>query len=65
MMFSSIIKEELLDLEGFQLNLQICGGHCEVRCILDSVTSLQNGADLIWIETEIPTLVKLSNDGRN
>lgn len=24
------------------------------RCILDSVTSLQNGADLIWIETEKP-----------
>ena len=26
----------------------------EVRCILDSITSLQNGADLIWIETEKP-----------
>ena len=24
------------------------------RCILDSITSLQNGADLIWIETERP-----------
>ena len=24
------------------------------RCILDSITSLQNGADLIWIETEKP-----------
>ena len=26
----------------------------EARCILDSITSLQNGADLIWIETERP-----------
>ena len=26
----------------------------EERCILDSITSLQNGADLIWIETEKP-----------
>jgi len=26
----------------------------EARCILDSITSLQNGADLIWIETEKP-----------
>ncbi|MFC6631711.1 isocitrate lyase [Microbulbifer taiwanensis] len=29
-------------------------GTGEARCILDSVTSLQNGADLIWIETEKP-----------
>ena len=27
-------------------------GTGEERCILDSITSLQNGADLIWIETE-------------
>ena len=26
-------------------------GTGEARCILDSITSLQNGADLIWIET--------------
>ncbi len=26
----------------------------EARCILDSITSLQNGADMIWIETEKP-----------
>ncbi len=26
----------------------------EDRCVLDSITSLQNGADLIWIETEKP-----------
>ena len=29
-------------------------GTGEERCILDSITSLQNGADLIWIETEKP-----------
>ena len=29
-------------------------GTGEARCILDSITSLQNGADLIWIETERP-----------
>ena len=29
-------------------------GTGEARCVLDSVTSLQNGADMIWIETEKP-----------
>jgi len=29
-------------------------GSGEDRCVLDSITSLQNGADLIWIETEKP-----------
>ena len=29
-------------------------GTGEARCILDSITSLQNGADLIWIVTERP-----------
>ncbi|GGI86773.1 isocitrate lyase [Shewanella gelidii] len=29
-------------------------GTGEQRCILDCITSLQNGADLIWIETEKP-----------
>jgi isocitrate lyase len=29
-------------------------GTGEARCILDSITSLQNGADLLWIETEKP-----------
>ena len=29
-------------------------GTGEARCILDSITSLQNGADMIWIETEKP-----------
>jgi len=29
-------------------------GTGEARCVLDCITSLQNGADLIWIETEKP-----------
>ncbi len=29
-------------------------GTGEARCVLDCVTSLQNGADLLWIETEKP-----------
>jgi isocitrate lyase len=29
-------------------------GTGEARCILDCITSLQNGADLLWIETEKP-----------
>ena len=33
---------------------QFKAGTGEDRCVLDSITSLQNGADLIWIETEKP-----------
>jgi len=33
---------------------QFRSGTGEDRCVLDSITSLQNGADLIWIETEKP-----------
>jgi len=29
-------------------------GSGEDRCVLDCITSLQNGADLLWIETEKP-----------
>jgi|TARA_B110000444_G_scaffold261382_1_gene313062 isocitrate lyase len=29
-------------------------GTGEARCVLDCITSLQNGADMIWIETEKP-----------
>ncbi|MEE9444258.1 MAG: isocitrate lyase [Cocleimonas sp.] len=29
-------------------------GTGEARCVLDCITSLENGADLIWIETEKP-----------
>ena len=33
---------------------QFKAGTGEDRCVLDCITSLQNGADLIWIETEKP-----------
>jgi len=33
----------------------------EARVILDCVTSLQNGADLLWIETATPDLKKISS----
>ena len=33
----------------------------EARCILDSITSLQNGADLIWIETEKPHIGQIAS----
>ena len=35
-------------------------GTGEARCILDSITSLQNGADLIWIETEKPHIGQIA-----
>ena len=34
------------------------------RCVLDSITSLQNGADLLWIETEKPH-VEQKNAGKD
>ena len=35
-------------------------GSGEDRCILDSITALQNGADLLWIETERPDIKQIS-----
>ena len=41
------------------------------RCVLDCITSLQNGADLLWIETEKPhigqiaSMLNRSRKGRN
>ena len=35
-------------------------GSGEARCVLDCITSLQNGADLLWIETETPNLAQIS-----
>ncbi|WP_066565936.1 isocitrate lyase [Snodgrassella sp. CFCC 13594] len=52
-----VIKREgkLLRPKRLPSNLfQFRKGTGEERCILDSVTALQNGADLIWIETEKP-----------
>jgi isocitrate lyase len=35
-------------------------GTGEARCVLDSITSLQNGADLLWIETEKPHIGQIA-----
>ena len=34
-------------------------GTGEARCVLDCINSLQNGADLIWIETEKPHIAQI------
>ena len=39
---------------------QFRAGTGEDRCILDSITSLQNGADLLWIETEKPHIAQIA-----
>ena len=31
------------------------------RCVLDCITSLQNGADLLWIETEKPNIEQIAS----
>jgi isocitrate lyase len=35
-------------------------GTGEDRCVLDSITSLRNGADLLWIETEKPQVQQIA-----
>ncbi|MEH6636993.1 MAG: isocitrate lyase [Halioglobus sp.] len=52
-----IIKyhDQLMRPKRLPSNLyQFRKGTGEDRCVLDSITSLQNGADLLWIETEKP-----------
>ena len=39
---------------------QFKAGSGEDRCVLDSITSLQNGADLLWIETEKPHIEQIA-----
>jgi isocitrate lyase len=39
---------------------QFRAGSGEDRCILDCITSLQNGADLLWIETEKPHIEQIA-----
>ena len=39
---------------------QFRAGTGEDRCVLDSITSLQNGADLLWIETEKPHIEQIA-----
>ena len=38
---------------------QFRAGTGEARCVLDCITSLQNGADLLWIETEKPHVAQI------
>ena len=40
---------------------QFRAGTGEDRCVLDSITSLQNGADLLWIETEKPHIEQIAS----
>ncbi len=39
---------------------QFRAGTGEDRCVLDSITALQNGADLLWIETEKPHIEQVA-----
>ncbi len=39
---------------------QFRAGTGEDRCVLDSIHSLQNGADLLWIETEKPHIEQIA-----
>jgi len=39
---------------------QFRAGTGEDRCVLDCITSLQNGADLLWIETEKPNVSQIA-----
>ena len=39
---------------------QFRAGTGEDRCVLDCVTALQNGADLLWIETEKPHIEQIA-----
>ena len=39
---------------------QFRAGTGEDRCVLDCITSLRNGADLIWIETEKPHIEQIA-----
>ena len=57
-----IIKRDgkLLRPKHLPSNLfQFREGTGEARCVLDCITSLQNGADLLWIETEKPHIAQI------
>ncbi len=53
---------KLLRVKRLPSNLfQFRAGTGADRCVLDSITSLQNGADLIWIETEKPHIEQIAS----
>jgi isocitrate lyase len=52
---------ELLRPKRLPSNLyQFRPGTGEERCVLDCITALQNGADLLWIETEKPHIAQIA-----
>ncbi|WGG49888.1 isocitrate lyase [Rugamonas sp. DEMB1] len=52
--------DKLLRPKRLPSNLfQFRSGTGEERCVLDCITSLQNGADLLWIETEKPHIAQI------
>ena len=53
---------KLLRPKRLRSNLfQFRAGSGEDRCVLDCITSLQNGADLLWIETEKPHVDQIAS----
>ena len=53
---------KLLRVKRLPSNLfQFRAGTGADRCVLDSITSLQNGADLLWIETEKPHVEQIAS----
>ena len=52
-----LVKPKRLPSNLFQFKK----GSGEDRCVLDCITSLQNGADLIWIETEKPHINQIGS----
>jgi isocitrate/methylisocitrate lyase len=54
-------KGKLMRPKRLPSNLfQFRAGTGEDRCVLDCITSLQNGADLLWIETEKPNVAQIA-----
>ena len=51
---AAIAAAKAVNLPKDKIEGAIRKGTGEDRCVLDSITSLQNGADLLWIETEKP-----------
>lgn len=59
-----VIKRDgrLMRPKRLESNLyQFRAGTGSARCVLDSITSLKNGADLIWIETEKPHIQQIAS----
>src|SRR6476659_634098 len=55
-LFRSLLRPKRLPSNLFQFR----AGSGEDRCVLDCITSLQNGAELLWIETEKPHIEQIA-----